>query len=348
MENNRKENKMNNNLFDAAVIGGGFKGMMTAYGLIRQGKSVCIIDKGEQLGGFMSPMNWQGVDVDKGPQYLDGISEAHKIILDEIMEGHEPLDSLNYSYGSFWNDTYTDGFAIPDYRTLAKEDKATVLFESLTRSHKVDASGSIADLYDEGTKKSFSYIDQWCRKFFQNDSRELSALNQNLATFFGRKLLLDNDVSLTLKKTPLFDDILAAKKVGIDHQTHNLYPLNKNLGYFKDAFVGALERSGVDAFTGCEVVSADRGVNGYDLKLSNQQTIKTDEFYCAATIEATEHILLSTDTISKYIQPVAQIFYLFEIELEQELPFYIMNYSSSSVSRITNFTAYANTSHNGK
>ena len=182
-------------------------------------------------------------------------------------------------------------------------------------------TGSIADIYNDESEKTYSYIEQWCKKFFQNDSNILSSLNRNIATFFGRKLLLDNDISLTLKKTPLLDDILAANKVGIDHKTHNLYPLNKNLGYFKNAFVNALEKSGVDVITDNEVISVDSEDGGHLLHLSNQQSLKAKAVYCAATIESTEHTLLSTNTISTYVKPVAQIFYLFEIDLEKGTAF---------------------------
>ena len=140
---------MNNDSYDAVVVGGGFKGMMTAYGLRQQGMSVCIIEKGHQLGGFMSPMSWNGTDIDKGPQYLDGIAEPHKRILDDIMEDHEPLASLDFSYASYWNSTWTDGFALPDYRSLPMEQRANVLYETLNQPQTPAAGDCIADLYDD-------------------------------------------------------------------------------------------------------------------------------------------------------------------------------------------------------
>ena len=348
MEDNRAKNNIAGKQFDAVVTGGGFKGMMAAYGLMKKGLSVCLVEKGKQLGGFMSPMVWQGVEVDKGPQYLDGVSESHKIILDEIMGKFDPLESLNYSYASYWNNTYTDGFAIPDYRSLPKAQKASVLFEALTDKTDPKKIDSIADLYNKDNEVSFSYIQQWCKKFLQCDAKELSVLNQGFATFFGRRLILDNELSLKLKQTPLFDDLLAAKKTGIDHRTHNLYPLNKNLGYFRQAFEAALIKAGVTVQTESEVIAVKKEKKTYDIKLNDGRNIKSKSVYCAATIESTEQMLLNRDTIRQYIRPVAQVFYLLEIDLKKELPFYIMNYSEDSLSRVTNFTTYANKPENGK
>jgi len=335
-------------MFDAAVIGGGFKGMMTAYGLMQQGKSVCIIEKGKQLGGFMSPMNWRGVDIDKGPQYLDGINEAHKLILDNIMAEHEPLDSLEYSYGTFWNNRYTEGFALPDYRTLPKVDKAAVLYETLTQNSATEKPYTIADLYTDESEKSFSYIKRWCNKFLREDAENLSAINISFVTFFGRKLLLDNELSVNLKQHPLIDNVLAASKVSVDHGTHNLYPLNKNLGYFRRSFEDKLQKSGVTSYMESEVSSIALINDSYAIDLAASDAVTAREIYCAAPIEITEKILLQSSTIKQYTKPVAQLFYMLEIELNKELPFYIMNYSSSSISRITNFTAYGNKSSNGK
>lgn len=348
MEDNRAKDSIDGKQFDAVVTGGGFKGMMAAYGLMKKGLSVCLVEKGKQLGGFMSPMVWQGVEVDKGPQYLDGVSESHKIILDEIMGKFDPLESLNYSYASYWNNTYTDGFAIPDYRSLPKAQKASVLFEALTNKINPKKIDSIADLYNRDNEISFSYIQQWCKKFLQCDAKEMSVLNQGFATFFGRRLLLDNELSLSLKKTPLFDGLLAAKKTGIDHRTHNLYPLNKNLGYFRRAFEAALLKAGVTVVTETEVLAVNKENALYEIGLSDGESIKTKSVYCAATIDSTEQMLLNNDTISEYIRPVAQVFYLIEVDLKKELPFYVMNYSEDSLSRVTNFTTYANKPTNGK
>ena len=333
--------------YDAVVIGGGFKGMMTACGLHRQGQTVCIIDSAKQLGGFMSPMPWRGVEVDKGPQYLDGISEAHKQILDEITAGQTPLHALDFSYGSFWNGHYTEGFAVPDYRSLPLEEKAAVLYESLHQSPDSSKADSIAGLYNDHARKTYQYISRWCRKFLQNEAEKLSPLNCNIVTFFGRKLLLDNELSLQLKQHPLLDNILAAQKASVDHHTYNLYPLGKNLGAFRDAFDAWLQRAGVDSLLQSEVRQVSKTNGSYRIQ-AGDTSIQAQSVYCAATIESSEQILLQQDTISEYIRPVAQLFYLLELELERELPFYIMNYSEHSISRVTHFTAYANTSASGK
>lgn len=340
-----------NKQYDALIIGGGFKGMMTAYGLTKQGQKVCIVDNSPVLGGFMAPMKWQGVDMDKGPQYLDGVNEAQKAILDDIMSDHEPLDSLEFSYASYWNGVTTADFAIPDYRTLEKSQKAQILFESIS-AEPVDVElECIADTFTEQNAVSASYLTQWCHKFVSASPDELSMINLSFVTFFGRKLLLDNELSLELKKHPILDGAIAANKKQINHNTYNLYPKGKTLGYFRQAFEHKLDKMGVESKLKSQVCGVEQIAEGYQINLDvagQQQSILAKSVYCAGTIESSERLLLGSDKIKSKVRPVSQVFYLIELEQELDLPFYIMNYSDDSLSRVTYFNAYAQKSSNGK
>ena len=358
MENNRTQIAGD---YDALIIGGGFKGMMSAYGLTKQGLKVCIVDNAPLLGGFMAPLTWQGVDMDKGPQYLDGVNGAQKAILDDIMSDHQPLDSLEFSYASYWNGVITKGFAIPDYRTLDKSQKAQILYEAITdTAATITNSGDqtpqcIGDSFNEQNEVSASYISKWCHKFLNASPFELSPINQNFVTFFGRKLVLDNDLSLDLKQHPLLDDAIAANKKQINHNTYNLYPKGKTLGYFRQAFEHKLGVMGVESKLKSQVTKvltkAQANDEGYTIMLDvagQAEQVTARAVYCAGTIESSESLLLSSDTLKAKVQGVSQVFYLIELDSELDLPFYIMNYSDDSLSRVTYFNAYGQKSINGK
>ncbi|MGI9388811.1 MAG: NAD(P)-binding protein, partial [Boseongicola sp.] len=59
------------NKFDVLVVGGGFRSIVAAWGLARQGETVALVETGAKIGGFMSPINWDGHWIDKGPQFFD-------------------------------------------------------------------------------------------------------------------------------------------------------------------------------------------------------------------------------------------------------------------------------------
>jgi hypothetical protein len=338
-------------IYDALIIGGGFKGMMTAFGLTKQGQKVCIVDNSSLLGGFMLPMTWQGVDMDKGPQFLDGISGQQKVILDEIMSDHEPLETLEFSYASYWNGVTTPGFAIPDYRTLDKQQKAILLYEAIIAKPVDVELECIADTFTEANSVSASYLARWCQKFINGDPDELSIINQNFVTFFGRKLLLDDDLSLELKQHQRLDDAIATNKKLLNHNSYNLYPKGKTLGYFREAFNHKLGKMGVDSYLKAMVKRVEPSDQGFCVRIkSDEQTqqLNAKKIYCAGTIESAEQLLLGSDEMKAKVQHVSQLFYLIELDQELDLPFYIMNYSNDSLTRVTNFNAYGQKSVNGK
>ncbi|WMS89947.1 NAD(P)-binding protein [Pseudoalteromonas sp. HL-AS1] len=348
MENNRTKVTQ----FDALIVGGGFKGMMAAYGLVKQGQSVVIVESASELGGFMSPLQWKGAELDKGPQYLDGISEKQKGILDDIMSEHEPLTPLCFSYSSYWNNVTTQGFAIPDYRTLPLAERSQILFETLHQQFDASSKGAvISDDFTQQNLKSSQYIQSWCHKFLGTDAEKLSVINKNFVTFFGRKLLLDNSLSIELKKLPLLDNVLAAEKKSVNHQTYNLYPKGKNLGYFRQAFVAKLNELKVTSLVNSKLVNVIKDKECMAATIEDDLgafEIKAKNIFFTGTVESTEKILLGTNNLAPLVKPVSQVFYYAEMSKYQDLPFYLMNYSSDSITRVTYFSDYAADSENGK
>lgn len=333
---------------DVVVIGGGFKGMMTAYGLRKKGLDVVIVEKGKLLGGFMAPIRWRELEVDKGPQYLDGINDSQKAILDEIMDGYEPLSSLDFSYSSFWNGVLTSGFAIPDYRSLPLQERAQILYETIANSGCSNNPNTISDMYFEVEPQTWKHIDRWCKKFLLSPAIELSPLNTRFSTFFGRKLLLDNETSIQLKLSPFLDGLLAAQKNSLEHGTYNLYPKGRSLGYFRSAFEQKLIENGVAVELESEVLEVSYSDKHLELKLDKNRAITAKRLYCAGPVESTEMLLLGDDTLKHFIYPVSQVFYLLEMAYESNLPFYVMNYDDVSVARITNFSKYAGKGEGGR
>ncbi|BBN81090.1 hypothetical protein PA25_10750 [Pseudoalteromonas sp. A25] len=337
--------------YDALVVGGGFKGMMAAYGLSKQGKSVAIVEATSELGGFLSPLVWKGAELDKGPQLLNGITEPQKTVLDDIMSGYEPLSEVESSYASYWNEKLTEGFAIPDYRALPVAQKSLVLYESLHQQSQSDKQfETISEEFLEHSPHSLEFFQNWCRKFLNTDASELSPINKSFVTFFGRKLLLDNELSLELKTMPLLDNVLAAEKISANFQTHNLYPKGRHLGYFREAFVSKLSDLGVKSLLNSRLVKVKNTEVGLNATIEGEQgsvELEVDNVFFTGTIESTEELLLGTNALAKCIKPVSQVFYYAELKQHQDLPFYTMNYSDDSIARVTYFSGYTADSENG-
>ncbi|KAG4160830.1 hypothetical protein ERO13_D01G023400v2 [Gossypium hirsutum] len=56
---------------EVAVIGGGIKGLVSAYVLVKAGVDVVVYEKEEQLGGYAKTVNFDALDLDLGFLFLD-------------------------------------------------------------------------------------------------------------------------------------------------------------------------------------------------------------------------------------------------------------------------------------
>ncbi|KAA3467921.1 cyclopropane synthase [Gossypium australe] len=56
---------------EVAVIGGGIKGLVSAYVLVKAGVDVVVYEKEEQLGGHAKTVNFDAVDLDLGFLFLN-------------------------------------------------------------------------------------------------------------------------------------------------------------------------------------------------------------------------------------------------------------------------------------
>ena len=102
--------------YDRIVIAGGFRSMVAAYAMAKQGHSVLLAEAMPKLGGFMSPIRWGSFWIDKGPQFFDNFEDNDRDFFTEMV-GENLLESIGFSYASYMNGKKTDNFAIPDWRT---------------------------------------------------------------------------------------------------------------------------------------------------------------------------------------------------------------------------------------
>lgn len=65
--------------FDIAIIGSGFGGLLCAAILSKEGKSVCVIEKNDQLGGCLQTFSRDRITYDTGVHYLGGLKPGQNL-----------------------------------------------------------------------------------------------------------------------------------------------------------------------------------------------------------------------------------------------------------------------------
>ena len=57
------------------VVGGGFRGIISAYLLALKGNKVVLVERGPHLGGALYSEEWKGFYLDRGCQAFDNNSD---------------------------------------------------------------------------------------------------------------------------------------------------------------------------------------------------------------------------------------------------------------------------------
>ena len=336
---------MKNN-FDWAVIGGGFKGIVVAYSLAKSGQKVVLIETAQQLGGFFTPIKWGEFLLDRGPQFFDNFEKKDRELFDEMI-GPDILKDIGFSYKSHLAGITTDGFAIPDWRskggTLAQDAFAELLSSRINMS-KVDNQTddqNILSLDDlllfEGSSVLYDELKAISQKFLQHSPADVSQLVSKMVTFCGRKVLLDRDVAIDLKKSPIIDGFLAAQKMEVAEERFNLYPKGSSLEEIRTKMVSALNRVGVDIRVACEINDLTSQIG--QIRFTNGETVVADKIFMACDVRTSEKLLIGTDRLAERTHLLPEIFHCFAVpKSEIDECFYLVDYDVDHAStRMTNF-----------
>ena len=96
-----------------AVLGSGYKGIVGAYLLAKQGHRVTIFDKSKKLGGVLNSIQREGYTLDLGCHLFDNVDRHTTSLVLELLD--EEIVPVNVKYGAVMKD-FVEGIATPDLR----------------------------------------------------------------------------------------------------------------------------------------------------------------------------------------------------------------------------------------
>ncbi|MBS1615373.1 MAG: NAD(P)/FAD-dependent oxidoreductase [Bacteroidetes bacterium] len=70
---------MQENSFDAVILGGGLGGLLSAVILAKAGMNVCVLEKNRQVGGSLQSFAFQKTAFDSCVHYIGGLKEGHSL-----------------------------------------------------------------------------------------------------------------------------------------------------------------------------------------------------------------------------------------------------------------------------
>lgn len=239
----------------AVVIGGGIAGILSAILLKREFDQITLIEKQERIGGLLNSMqNEQGLWFDYGTHLLrdTGIRELDAILYRHVSEADwHVLDYLKA--GNFFRSRLNESSPFPDSRLFPKRLYQKGIMELLA-AHEEAGEQSFPTLEEQlratyGNTLTEIFYGPVLRKFYRTELNELSP-NAHMLFGLSRFLAFDASVVDELKKSPLFDNKLAAhhfseKQSGFK----NYYPKEGGIGRWIDQLKKQLDSCGISILT---------------------------------------------------------------------------------------------------
>jgi len=325
------------------IVGGGYRGIVTAHLLTKAGNKVTLVERAGFLGGIMHSPQWEDIYVDYGCHVFDNSDNLTADLNIEIMGGDViPVDVV---YASITDGKRTDGIAIPNFTLLDSETRERLLKEILAACDagkdmwaEDNLDGALRARYGD---LAAELIAPKVMKLFGKHPKDLDPLTFNMVPF-SRLYAADDDTALELKKNPAYDKVLAASsqsdpmKFYRDRVTHfphrNFYPAHKGTRGFCESALAHLKKLGVEVILEHGTSRIDRGDDGLTVHFEDGGKISGDKVLWTLGGGGLCRALFGEDPLADMVHLVPAVLYYFSVEKEQVNKYsYIQNFTHDSL-----------------
>lgn len=248
------------------VVGGGFRGILTALLRARRGESVTLVEGARALGGVLQSIPWNGFQLDLGCHLFDNSAdEETDLILEILGDRHHPV---SVTYASRFLGVTHAGLAVPCLASVDAATARTMLHEVVSGVGRENrAPESLHERIEQRHgATAAALLAPAIAKVYRQDPRELAPECLELGTF-TRIAQFDEPLTRTLKRLPELDAALARRS---DHDPmlfhrdrsrrnwRHFYPSGGGMGVFCERAAKLLELEGVRVVLGQEVRAVGR------------------------------------------------------------------------------------------
>lgn len=311
------------------VVGGGFRGIVTADLLRARGNKVVLVERAQDLGGVLVSRQWNGFWLDNGCHlFANDDDESTAVTLTILGDAAAPVA---VRYASVTNGVKTDGTAIPDLAAYGPEYAQRIQTE-LTGAGDDGACRNLRERFDvRFGRTAGALVDSAFHKVYRIESSKVEADALRL-TPFRRIQFLEANKARALKglssaldqrvAAPSQDDPMrysGATKQGYPHR--NFYPIGRGMRTFGELAAARLKSVGVDLQLGVGIAGLKEHSSGVELKLADGRVLEADHVAWTATTDAFARLQGMHDAISPYTHRLAMVLYYFAIPKDAEGPY---------------------------
>ena len=343
---------MNNNDFDIAIIGSGYRAMLTAYIALKKNKKIIIISKGKNFHGIMSPIKWRGGNFDKGYHFFDGIDKLQKIFLQEFV-GKDILHDFGFGGATLTNNKLYPYHALPywPHNGILFCFKAFLGYILKYRKNidlEINKAESYQDLLNLLPKEIKEILQKECERRVGLSPSELSFSTQNSPRFLFRQTLFPSYISTFLKKHfQYFEHTLASTRNSLGLDCISLYPKGKNMGVAAEKMQEKIVKNGIKIISSDELKIFNE-ING-GVKIKSQGDVITAKAYIVTDIDDALNFFEKKISTTPSIYYLPQIFYYFTVnKLNSKFQYVMGNNTGGIINRANNMSLYGEKTSNNE
>ncbi|MDX1903377.1 MAG: NAD(P)-binding protein [Thermonemataceae bacterium] len=306
------------------IVGAGFRGLVVAYLLAKNGKKVTIVDSAKEVGGILYAKHWQGFDLDIGCHVFDNDTDETTNLTLEILDNE--VNPSFIKYASFFNNQKTNGISIPDLSSLGQEVSQKILWETLETATKTEKrSITLLDKFStiHGTTAA-KIIEQLMTKTHAISIKEIDSNALNLTTYKRIKFTSD-EMGRFLKKNPILDNKIAVssqenpmefyQEIAQSYARRNFYPNKNGTRLFCEKSKVKLEQLSVNLLLGKKVEKINVDKNSIEVLISGQENpLRADYLLWASSQELIGDLFGIENKLKDFVYPVPLILYYFTLD----------------------------------
>tara|TARA_B110000902_G_scaffold267188_1_gene358945 strand:+ start:687 stop:2072 length:1386 start_codon:yes stop_codon:yes gene_type:complete len=312
-----------------AVVGGGFKGIVTAKHLADQGANVVLIEQGKKLGGIHFSIPWDGFQLDLGCHVFSNENDMTTNLIFDLL-GEKP-NGLNPKVKSVFNGIHTEGIECPDFSHLPSDLHLECLLDFLNNTAQLDDGVLKPELKKNlevyltaryGAKLS-KLLEQALQKILRTQAKSISSVAFS-AIPARRVNLVEPSVAGLLKQLPNIDELLLnpnpdnATRDAIDsannYKYRCFYPANGGMGAFAKLAKKHLDDLGVQVKveTAIQQVVKEED-DSLTLQLTDSSSLTCSEVFWTSGAHALAKCMDLDIDLSEDIHNIPMVLFYFDV-----------------------------------
>lgn len=314
------------------VVGGGFKGIVTAKYLANQGAKVVLIEQGKKLGGIHFSIPWDGFQLDLGCHVFSNENDITTNLIFDLL-GEKP-NGLNPRVKSVFNGIHTEGIECPDFTHLPSSQHLECLLDFLKSAAQLGDSTLKPDLKKDlevyltsryGIKLS-ELLEKALQKILRTQAKNISSVAFS-AIPARRVNLVEPAIASLLKQLPNIDELLLnpspdnamryVMKNANEFKYRCFYPLHGGMGAFAKSAKRHLDEIGVQVKveTSIQQVVKEKD-DSLTLHLSDSSSLACSEVFWTSGAHALAKCMDLDIDLSKHILNIPMVLFYFDVPEE--------------------------------